>query len=126
MDYNESFCNDNEIKLVFERLKNIINNVLKENLPIKNISFISTEENNKINNIFNHFTNYSPSKTLIDLFEETVKKHPNKIALKFKNEILTYAELSQKVNGFANTLLNNNIKNNIPVSILLERSSQWS
>lgn len=124
LDYNELFCNDNEIKLVFERLKNIINNVLKENLPIKNISFISTEENNKINNIFNHFTNYSPSKTLIDLFEETVKKHPNKIALKFKNEILTYAELSQKVNGFANTLLNNNIKNNIPVSILLERSSQ--
>lgn len=123
LDYNENFCNNEEIKFVFNRFINIIKQILETpNIHIQDFSLLDKNELNLVENKFNNFTNYKPSKTLLESFESQVRKTPNNIAIKFENTELTYAELNKKVNAFAHNLLKNNISGNIPVSILVERS----
>ena len=85
-------------------------NVLNEN-EIKILEeFNSTEEE------------YSKDKTVIKIFEENVIKNPNKIAIIFKNQKITYKELNERANELANYLLENNIKPKNVIGILLSRT----
>ena len=44
---------------------------------------------------------YPKEKRLYDYLEEQTKKTPNKIALKFERESMTYQEFNEKVNSLA-------------------------
>ncbi|MBN1684247.1 MAG: amino acid adenylation domain-containing protein [Gammaproteobacteria bacterium] len=63
-----------------------------------------------------------PQKTIIQLFEEQVKKTPNNIAVIFENQQLTYRELNEKSNQLAHYLKNLGVKPETPVAICVERS----
>jgi len=68
-------------------------------------------------------TNYPQDKTLVDLFEEQVKSHPNRIALLFEKQSLTYQELNQKANQLAHYLRENyQIEPNSLIGICIEPS----
>lgn len=123
LDYNEEFCNQEEIELIFNRMKNIMKYIINHpDANVENIPQLNNAEKKMIETKFNCSDNYNPSKTLNTLFEEQVKRTPNNIALKFKDEELTYAELNKRIDIFANHLLENGISKNIPVCILVERS----
>ena len=101
-DFAEGIVSKDEAKLVYNRFIEMINSIIaNEDTTISNISYIPKEELNTIFNVYNGEYVYKPTKTLIELFEEQAKKTPNNIALKYKDEKLTYKELSQKVNNFA-------------------------
>ena len=55
---------------------------------------------------------YPKDKIIIDLFNEQVKKSPNKIALYFGNQKFTYRELDEKSNTLANYIMNLDIYKN--------------
>ena len=59
---------------------------------------------------------------MIELFEEQAKKTPNSIALKYKDDELTYKELSEKVYNFAVYLKAKGVKPNEGVTLLIHRS----
>lgn len=123
LDYNENFCENIEINFVFDRLVNIMKQIIdKPTILLKDIYLLDKKEEEKVIKSFNDSDKFTPKNTLIELFDKQVELHPNKIALKFKDTELTYLELDKKVNAFANTLLEHNISGNIPVSILVERS----
>ena len=68
-------------------------------------------------------TNYPQDKTLVNLFEEQVKSHPNTIALVFEKQNLTYQELNQKANQLAHYLRENyQIEPNSLIGICIEPS----
>ncbi|MBP5974298.1 amino acid adenylation domain-containing protein [Brasilonema sp. CT11] len=66
---------------------------------------------------------YPEDKTLVDLFEQQVKKNPHNIALVFESQSLTYQQLNQKANQLAHYLIQNHqIQPDTLISICVERS----
>ncbi|MEI2393176.1 AMP-binding protein, partial [Priestia megaterium] len=61
--------------------------------------------------------------TLHELFEEQVKKTPDKLAVVSEEKSLTYRELNEKANQLAQTLRGNNVGPDQLVGIMVERST---
>ena len=103
---------------------NVINCIVNDiNIKISDISVISEPERNKILYKFNETKiDYPETKSVAQLFEEQAQKTPNKTAVIFENEKITYKELNEKANQLANYLKNNNIKPNDAIGIMLPRS----
>jgi len=104
---------------------NILKFVLKNiDVQIANIDMIARGEKRQIlNEINNTQTIYERNKNVIQLFEEQVLKTPNKTAVVFKEQKLTYKELNIKSNQLANYMKNNfNVKQNDKVAIFVKKS----
>ncbi|MGQ3679737.1 non-ribosomal peptide synthetase [Tenacibaculum discolor] len=99
--------------------------------------FNSLKELTKIKNIFNKKEEvvndeiYSTSidtplshKTVIDVFQEQTLRIPNKIALKFNEDELSYKELDERSNQVAHYLIQNEVKKGDVVAICLDRSME--
>ena len=123
LDYNKNYCDEDEIKYVYKRLINISKEVIENSsILLKDVSLLDKEEKTLVVDKFNKVDTFSPNKTLYEHFLESVNKYPNRIALKYEGENLTYKELENRVNIMANCLINKGIKANMPVSLLIERS----
>ncbi|MDE2100244.1 MAG: AMP-binding protein, partial [Patescibacteria group bacterium] len=59
---------------------------------------------------------------VVSYFEKQVAKHPNKIAVEYKDSVITYSKLNKQVNQFADYLLGQNIKKDDTVALFLSRS----
>jgi amino acid adenylation domain-containing protein len=67
-------------------------------------------------------TNYPKEKTIVQLFEDQVNLYPDKTAVFFKEELLTYKQLNERTNQLARTLRKSGVRENTPVAILAEKS----
>ena len=68
-----------------------------------------------------------PEKTIYEMFEDTVKKFPNNVALIFEGKKITYAELDKYSSSFANFLQNEiGIKKGDRVAIYLPNTPQFA
>lgn len=66
-----------------------------------------------------------PNKTILERFEDNVKQNPQKICLEESGQILTYAEVKNKVDLYAAFFMKKGIKPNDFVSIYMERSAEF-
>lgn len=123
-DYLTSLFEDVEIEYIAKRLFTIIEDGIKNNKTIGTIEIMPEEEKNKILYEFNNTkTDYPKDKTVIDLFEEQVRKTPDNIALVFEGKEMTYSELNEKANALAWYLKEEkNIRENEFVGITLNKS----
>jgi amino acid adenylation domain-containing protein len=64
----------------------------------------------------------NPTKNVVSLFEKQVTKHPNKIAIEYKNSTITYSKLNEESNKLANYLLDLNVKKEDTIALFLSRS----
>lgn len=125
---NIEYCTDlfkkQTIERLFEHYMNVIDCIIADNnVQIKDIEIISEKEKNKILHEFNDTKmEYPRDKTVAQLFEEQVEKTPDKIAVVFEDEKLTYRELNEKSNQLANYLRSSGIKPNDIIGIMLSRS----
>ncbi|PYG89959.1 AMP-binding enzyme, partial [Ruminiclostridium sufflavum DSM 19573] len=67
---------------------------------------------------------YPRDKTIVELFEEQAARTPDNTALKFGDEIMTYAELNRKANGLAMHLRRLGVHTEDRVAILAERGME--
>ncbi|MEH1944122.1 MAG: amino acid adenylation domain-containing protein [Nostoc sp.] len=101
-------------------LKQIIAN---PNQPINSLSLLTEDERQKLQSWNQTQTDYPHDKTLVDLFEEQVKKNSDNLAVFFESQTLTYQELNQKANQLAYYLINNyQIHSDTLIGISVERS----
>lgn len=123
-DYRLDKYDEQDIIDIHNRIIYIVEQILqKEDLLVKDIDIVTPNEKNKLLNDFNNTTViYNKNKTIIEYFEEQVEKTPNNIALVFENKTLTYKELNEKVNSFANYLRNNGITRNSIIGVMVSRS----
>ncbi|MEO0215804.1 MAG: AMP-dependent synthetase/ligase [candidate division WOR-3 bacterium] len=63
--------------------------------------------------------------TLDEIFEESVKKHPDKMAFKKGDTTYTYRELKESVNSLANYLKNLGLKEGEAFAVLGENRPEW-
>ena len=64
-------------------------------------------------------------RTIVDLFQEQVEKTPDNIAVVFEGEEMSYRELNRKANQLAHHLRSLGVGPEVPVGIILRRSSWW-
>lgn len=65
---------------------------------------------------------YPREATIHSLFEEQVRAHPQKIAVRFGSESVTYAELDSRANRVADVLLSRGCRPDTLVALCVERS----
>ena len=124
-DYKINKYDEQDILDFHARILRVINQVIEnENILLKDIEIITPEERHKILYKFNNTkVDYPKDKTIVDFFEEQVKKTPDNIAVIFEGKKLTYKQLNKKANSLARYLINEkNIRKNNIVLILLNRS----
>jgi amino acid adenylation domain-containing protein len=59
-----------------------------------------------------------------ELFEEQVRLHPERTALRFKDQTFTYGELNARANRLAHFLRKCGVGPNVPVPLFVERSAE--
>ncbi len=121
-DYLVDLFDDIEIKYIHERILNLILNGIDKETSISKLPIITKEEKDIILNVFNDTDEkYPENENIISIFEKQVKKRPNKIAVKFNDEQITYKELSRKVNMLAKKLIDLGIEKDEVVGVKLDR-----
>ncbi|KLT71296.1 non-ribosomal peptide synthetase [Flavobacterium sp. ABG] len=103
-----------------------ISEVVIENpkIELKNITFLSESEQIQLLNEFNSTTvTYPKDKTVVELFEEQVRKNPKGTAVIAKDTFLTYEELNAKSNQLGAYLRENyNVVPDDIIGVALQRS----
>ncbi|WP_281925788.1 amino acid adenylation domain-containing protein, partial [Flavobacterium collinsii] len=104
-----------------ELLVGIVSDITR---PISILPMLTVNEEHQLLYSFNDTTvAYPKNKTLVDLFEEQVKKTPAAIAVVYEGEALSYKELDEKSNQLANYLLTTiSINSQCLIGVVLERS----
>ncbi|GKX31187.1 hypothetical protein SH1V18_36670 [Vallitalea longa] len=123
IDYKIDEYSNQDIDNLYYGMIEIIKQVLSnENKRVKEISIISEEELNYKAYTFNETNSLYPKKTVIDLFEEQVKRVPNNIALEYNSEFISYDNLNKKANKLANYLRIKGVGTGSVVGILANHS----
>ena len=123
MDYSEGVVRTKEMEFIYKRFTEIINNLISQKYTlIDELPYIPNDELDMILNKFNTNKRFTPDKTLIELLEEQAIKTPDNVAVKYKDQELTYKEFIQKIYNFAYVLQSQGVKPNDGVTLLINRS----
>lgn len=111
VDYKTELFTDYEIELLVKRLENIIlNGIVNAYKPLKELDFICEEEKNIISKSqIGEVSEYPNNACLIQLFLEQVEKTPDKIALVYNNQSVTYSMLNIIATGIQAVLQSHNV-----------------
>jgi amino acid adenylation domain-containing protein len=123
VEYNPSLFKDESIKLIVKYYTALIESFLQNlDTPISEISLLSPEDKYQILKDFNDNTqNFPVEKTLHELFEEQVKRTPNKIAAVDDKAELTYQQLNERASQLARLIQNLGVKPGEVIAILKQR-----
>ena len=94
-DYNLGFFDADEIERIKARFEFLLGEILRQSsVPVRELQIMQNVELNKILFEFNDTaTDYPTDKSLLQLFEEPVKKTPDKPAIVYHDTCMTFAEL---------------------------------
>lgn len=126
-DINFEYCTNLFKKETIENLSihyiELIKNVLKDaNTHISQLEILTIYEKNKILYEFNNTRKlYNKNLYIYNLIDNQCKKTPDKTAITFKNQTLTYEQLYNYTNSLANYMHNLNIGKGSIVGIMLPR-----
>ncbi|UTX47435.1 non-ribosomal peptide synthetase [Chryseobacterium sp. MA9] len=97
-----------------------------ETLSLGAAILLSSEDREKLLNGFNKTGwDYHHEETLESLFRKQTLLHPDKTAVVYQNQEITYRDLDQRSNQIANLLLSQGIKEGKYVPVWLDRSLEW-
>ncbi len=113
---------DTIIRLIDNFIRLVQSVVENPDSAVGSISMISDADKMLIDSINSTKTDYPKDKTIAQLFEDMVNLYPDKTAVVFKGNSLTYSQLNEKSNQLARVLRNSNVSANVPVGILVDKS----
>ena len=119
-----AYFHESSIRYALELYERIIGLFVKDlSLPIGSAHLISEAEKKDLLYDFNDtIEDYSKHKTLQYLFEEQAIKTPDNIALKFKDQTVSYKTLNERSNQLANYLIEKGVKKGDNIGLLSSRN----
>lgn len=127
LTYNTDIYTEDFVTQMTDHLEVILKNIIySPESIIESIPYLTVKEKTTLLEGFNNNKTYYPKdKTIVDLFEEQVKKTPNNIAIVFREQKLTYTELNEQSNQLAHYLRETyTVQPDDLIGIKLERSEQ--
>ena len=124
-DYKIGEYRPEEIKAIYSSMMNMIQQILEQgNIKVKELDLISKEQRNNYLYKLNETKKQYPNSMIHELFERTVMEHQNSVALEYKNNLMTYGELNEKVNQLAHYLRERGIGPNYIVGVMVAHSTE--
>ncbi|MCK4261026.1 MAG: AMP-binding protein, partial [Halanaerobiales bacterium] len=122
LEYDSTIFRKETIEQIVGHLITFFELILKNpQLKLSEVEILSEEEKRKILSEFNDTkAEYLKDKTIHQLFEKQVEQNPNKTAVLFNDEQLTYRELNEKANQLARVLRTKGVQSDQIVGIMLE------
>ena len=123
-DCRKNLFSEDEIETIYNRLIAVILSVISNvEIKVSDIEILTENEKKQILFDFNDTNKDYPRERLIHSYlEENAKLHPDKIALDFEGNQLSYAEFNKKANALAHYIVNNIDEHNPVIGIVSERS----
>lgn len=122
LDYQEDLFEDKTIDQMLEHLFILIERVHKDSGKLLGTIPIITPRENKMLTEWNNTAASFPELCLSQMFERQVDKNPNKNALIFNDETLTYRELNERANQVGHYLKNLGVGPETLVGVFMDRS----
>lgn len=120
-DYNTDILNKEDVLNINERLQYIVEQVINNpNIEISNIQIVLGKDLEKLNKL-NSLSEELNLTNVIELIRQQAHINPDKVAIIFENESVTYKKLNEESDKVANYLIQNNITNEV-VSMIMTRS----
>lgn len=121
--YNSDVYENEMITQLMIHFKSLLKELLKNpDQKISTVDFLSPSEKNVLLLDFNTTeVNYPKHQTVLDLFEEQVAANPEKIAVSYEQDKLTYRELEEKSRQLAQYFIGNGIEKQL-IPICVDRS----
>ncbi|MFE1744071.1 amino acid adenylation domain-containing protein [Coleofasciculus sp. H7-2] len=116
---------DKELQsLAIQHFLKVLNSFLEEKKqPVSRIDLLSADQKQRILGEFNQkLAKFATEQTIFQLFEDQAQKTPDRIAVVFKDQSLTYAQLNAKANQLARYLQSLGVKPEVLVGLCAERS----
>ncbi len=124
--FNEAQFAPTTVERLLEHYQTLLENLvmgLLENQAIHQLSLVSQTQRHQVVNTWNQTaTDYPKQRCIHDLFEQQVEHSPRAVALVFKDQRLSYAELNARANQLAHFLRQQGINLGQPIGLCLERS----
>ncbi len=125
VNYNTDLFTQETVLRMGTHLEELISSILQSpNLPIRELNILSDSEKHRILTEFNDTkVEYPKDKNIIDLFDEWVKKTPDRIAVICENRQLSYRELDE-LSDIAAAYLSRFIQPENIIGVTMERSEK--
>ncbi|MCW3465948.1 non-ribosomal peptide synthetase [Chitinophaga nivalis] len=127
IQYNSDIYTKNTIERIAGQLEQLMVAItLHPARPLQQLELLSQAEKTQLLHTFNDTAGAFPeNKTVVDLFEEQVRKYPDNKALIFEGTTLTYKELDERASRLAGYLRREgNVRPGELVGIMLERTEK--
>jgi len=127
INYNTDLFKADTVERMQSHIEELIKSIIRDQKESLNkLNILSESEKRKILVEFNDTAaDYPKDKTLVDLFEEQVKKTPDNIALIFEDKQLTYKELNEAADKLADYLKTTyHIQPDDLIGVMAERGEQ--
>nr|BFF38247.1 hypothetical protein BACY1_00520 [Tenacibaculum mesophilum] len=120
-EYASDLFNPATIEQFGQYMENILRSVVSnKSIRLKEIPLIPEE--NKLINPKSTLVERDPTITILDLFEEQVQLNPNRAAVLFEDEEISFSELNNAVNQLSNWMLENfEIKADDIIGVYIDR-----
>lgn len=103
--YDPSIYEEKELLLLARRMEQLVKEVLvQEEIKWNELELLLPEEREKMKQWNQTAVPYEKECTLPELFERQVKNTPDQIAVRWKDEVLTYQQLNEQANRLARGL----------------------
>ena len=124
-DYRLDKFAEHEIERMYGHVINLLLEAISnDSKPLHELEILSVNEKQKLLCDFNDTTiDYPRNKCVHELFEEQVKKAPEKTAIIACDRTLTYGELNEQANRIAHSLIEQGVKAGDIVAFVLPRRS---
>ena len=124
VEYSSDLFEPTTIQRMIESFTVLLESIVENpNLSCEHYPIVPKTESEKLLVEWNDtLAPFPKDKTVCDLFEEQVELTPDKVALVFDEQNLTYRQLNSKANQLAHYLINRGLKPDALVAICVERS----
>lgn len=124
VQYNTDIFNKETITGLIGHFKNLLLSATDiPTQPISRLQYLSLQETERLLHDFNDTTTvYSAGLVTTDLFSKQATLTPDRVALDYQGETMTYRDLDELSNQFAHFLRKKGVKKGMPIPLCMDRS----
>ncbi|ASB52635.1 non-ribosomal peptide synthetase [Bacillus velezensis] len=123
VEYNSDLFDRSTIQRFIQHYLSLLKQVVENsNRRISEYEYISKQERSQLFVEWNQKKNYRDTRCLHEMFEYSCEKTPDRIAVTFEEQTLTYRELNERANQLAHCIQSMGVKPDGLVGLCVERS----